>query len=144
MLSAGGNTKEHHVMNNENQEIDLLPLLRQLETELHRPAARGDRHRLDALLHDDFLEFGRSGGIYTKADTLDQLPTEAASGTIRAQDFSLRPLAPGVAMLNYRSACQQPDSRLERHTLRTSIWTLTDKGWQMSFHQGTPTDPFSA
>lgn len=130
--------------NNENQEIDLLPLLRQLETELHRPAARGDRHRLDALLHDDFLEFGRSGGIYTKADTLDQLPTEAASGTIWAQDFSLRSLAPGVAMLNYRSACQQPDSRLERHTLRTSIWTLTDKGWQMSFHQGTPTDPFSA
>jgi hypothetical protein len=126
-----------------SDDMDLLPVLRLLETELHQPAARGDRNRLDALLHEDFLEFGRSGGIHTKADTLDELPSEAASGTIWAQDFSLRQLGPGVAMLTYRSACRRPEGRVDRHTLRTSIWKLTDKGWQMYFHQGTPTDPFA-
>ncbi|MGO4809630.1 DUF4440 domain-containing protein [Cupriavidus sp. 2MCAB6] len=126
-----------------NEDKALLPVLQQLETELHQPAAGGDRDRLDVLLHDSFLEIGRSGGIHTKAETLSELPPEAASGTIWAQDFSLRQLAPDVAMLNYRSACRRPDGRLERHTLRTSIWKLTDKGWQMFFHQGTPTDPFS-
>lgn len=126
------------------EDMDLLPVLRQLETELHQPATRGDRQRLDGLLHDEFLEFGRSGGVYSKAETLSDLPEEVAAGTIWAQDFSLRLLAPGVAMLNYRSACRMAQGRLERHTLRTSIWTLTERGWRMTFHQGTPTTPFSA
>ncbi len=40
-----------------SEDVDLLPVLRQLETELHQPAARSHRDRLDTLLHDDFLEF---------------------------------------------------------------------------------------
>ncbi len=127
-----------------SEDVDLLLVLRQLETELHQPAARSHRDRLDTLLHDDFLEFGRSGGIHTKADTLSELPSTPSPGTIWAQDFSLRSLGAGVAMLNYRSACHLPGGRLERHTLRTSIWKLTGEGWKMFFHQGTPTDAFEA
>jgi len=79
-----------------------LSELQSLEVELHSPAARKSRDRLNALLHADYLELGRSGRRYTKANVL-------------------------------------PDGAHERHTLRTSIWQWTEQGWQMRFHQGTPT-----
>ena len=49
-------------------ETSLLLLLQALEVELHKPAARRDTTRLNALLHDDFREFGRSGAAHAKAD----------------------------------------------------------------------------
>ena len=57
------------------QQLDpsLLSQLKALEVELHQPVARGDAARLDALLHEDFREFGRSGATYTKADIVGSL-----------------------------------------------------------------------
>ena len=49
-------------------EASLLSQLQALEVELHQPEVRGDAARLDALLHDDFQEFGRSGTAYAKSD----------------------------------------------------------------------------
>ncbi|SFE12953.1 nuclear transport factor 2 family protein [Paracidovorax konjaci] len=65
----------------------LLSLLQAFETELHRPAVRGDAARLDALLHEDFREFGRSGSIYTKAHVLAQLPMEVPHALTVADRF---------------------------------------------------------
>jgi hypothetical protein len=105
---------------------------------LHRPAARKNRNRLNALLHVDFLEFGRSGQRYTKADILDKLPSEVGTSNILANNFELRMLAPEVALLTYLSSNVLPNGTHERGTLRASIWQLTANGWQMRFHQGTP------
>ena len=120
----------------------LLQQLVALEVELHKPSARRDAARLDALLHDDFVEFGRSGSASTKADVLSRLPAEAQRATVFADRFALRRLADDVALLTYRSAHRLADSTLDRFSMRASVWQRTGLGWQMSYHQGTPTVPY--
>lgn len=104
--------------------------------------ARGDAARLDALLHEEFHEIGRSGIAYARADILSRLPSAAQHARVVADNFLVRPLAADVALLTYRSAHALPNGTLQRHTLRSSIWQRSDVGWQMSFHQGTPTEPY--
>ena len=120
----------------------LLEQLQALEVELHKPAARRDATRLNVLLHDDYLEFGRSGSAYTKADILSRLPAEAPRATVVADGFALRRLAGDVALLTYRSAHLLGDGTLDRFSRRASVWQRMGLRWQMRFHQGTPTAPY--
>lgn len=103
---------------------------------------RRDATRLNALLHDDFREFRRSGAAYAKADILSRLPAEAQQAVVVANRFKVRRLGEVVALLTYRSAHQLADGTLDRFTLRSSVWECSSLGWQMSFHQGTPTAPY--
>lgn len=59
-----------------------------------------------------------------------------------ADGFALARLGPDSALLTYRSASVAEDGTAGRHTLRSSVWLRTALGWQMRFHQGTPTAPF--
>jgi hypothetical protein len=115
-----------------------------LEVALHQGAVRSDRARMEALLHPEFVEFGRSGTLWTRAATLDEFAAPgAAAGApmIHAQDFVLHELADGLALLTYRSAHVAPDGTRSRFTLRSSLWQCAaDGAWQLRFHQGTPTD----
>ncbi|WP_141289911.1 nuclear transport factor 2 family protein, partial [Ideonella azotifigens] len=113
-------------------EPSLLGQLQALEVELHQPVVRGDAARLDALLHAEFQEFGRSGAAYTKADVLLRLPSAAQHPRVVASNFLVRPLAPDVALLTYRSAHALPDGTLHRHTLRSSIWQRSDRKRSMN------------
>ena len=126
----------------QQSDASLLRQLKALEVELHQPVARRDAARLDALLHHDFYEFGRSGASYAKADIVANLLAAAEHVPVVADNFLVRRLADDVALLTYRSAHALPDGTLHRHTLRSSIWQRSGDGWQMSFHQGTPTEPF--
>jgi len=66
--------------------------------------SNNDAVRLDALLHEDFPEIGRSGVAYTGADVLARLPMEAASpADIVADRFELKRLNDAVALLTYLS-----------------------------------------
>ncbi len=93
------------------------------------------------LLSDDFIEFGRSGGVYTKEDVVRSLVSEFIDEkeALSARDFTLRPLAAGILLLTYRSF-RLTNGTEHRHTLRSSIWKFIDGRWQMAFHQGTPID----
>jgi hypothetical protein len=93
----------------ESSEASLLLLLQALEVELHKPAARSDATRLNALLHDDFREFGRSGAAYAKADILSRLPAEVQHAVVVADCFEVRRLGEAVALLTYRSAHRLAD-----------------------------------
>lgn len=123
-------------------QMSLLSILHDLECELHHPKCRGDRERLAQLLAPDFREFGRSGASYTRDDMLARLPLETEAPQIHAQDFAMQELADSVVLLTYRSAHRSSSGELFLHTNRSSIWRLDSTGWQMVFHQGTPTDPF--
>jgi hypothetical protein len=121
---------------------ELQEALIALEVDLHRGAVRADRARMDALLHPDFVEFGRSGTVWTREATLDEFAAPGAADhapAIHAQDFALRELADGLALLTYRSAHRAADGRRHRFTLRSSLWQRgTDGAWRLRFHQGTP------
>ncbi|HEY9879090.1 MAG TPA: DUF4440 domain-containing protein [Leptolyngbyaceae cyanobacterium] len=123
-------------------QMSLLSTLRELECELHQPECRSNRERLAELLAPDFREFGRSGASYTRDDTLTMLPLETEAPQTHAQDFAVHELTDSIVLLTYRSAYVSPSGELFRHTNRSSIWRLGSTGWQMVFHQGTPTAPF--
>jgi hypothetical protein len=119
-----------------------LQQLRDLEIELHRTETRQNRSRMESLLHPDFVELARSGRRYSRNDVLEEFEGGRAMEPVHAQDFDLAALAPGIALLTYRSAHIGPTGDLFRHSLRSSLWIETPGGWRIRFHQGTPTDAF--
>lgn len=121
----------------------LLELLRAQEIELHQTAVRHDPARLQALLHPAFEEFGRSGTVYSRDSIVAALLAESEGPAIWSQDYALTPLGDALAQLTYRSANLDASGRLSRFTLRSSLWQHTAAGWQMRFHQGTPTRRFA-
>lgn len=121
---------------------ELLATLRDLEVALHQADIRSDRVRLANLLHPKFREFGRSGAEYGLEDVLREFQSNPPSYQVWSQEFRVDELAPGVALLTYRSAHLCANGRLDRHTNRASVWQLTSSGWRMRFHQGTPTPAF--
>lgn len=121
---------------------ELLGLLRRAEVALHQPGTRRDTSQVHALLHESFVEFGRSGTSYDRAAILNLLASEESYGHVLAQDFELTPLGTSAALLTYRSASIDVSGKVHRHTLRASIWIHTADGWKLRFHQGTPTEAF--
>lgn len=123
---------------------NLLKELRDLEIRLHQREVRSNVEQLDALLHDSFVEFGRSGQCYNKAEIIEQLLLESATKSVWSQDFTVEEISAGVALLLYKSAHRHETGALTRHANRSSLWQLTDRGWQLRFHQGTATAEFVA
>ena len=120
----------------------LLAELQALEVELHHPGVACDRARLEELLHGDFHEVGRSGRRYDRATVLRFLSEREVPPEVVSDDFAVVQPGPGIAMLTYRSAHRRPEGGLEQHTYRSSLWVRTSGGWQLLYHQGTPTTPF--
>lgn len=84
----------------------------------------------------DFFEFGRSGRVYQRAEIV-RTEGPAFCAQLPLDGLVFRELAPGVVQLSYRSHVRYPNEPLE-HANRSSIWTWSEQGWQMRFHQGTP------
>jgi hypothetical protein len=125
---------------------ELLTHLKSLEVHLHQTDAWNDPSGISAILHARFVEFGSSGATYTRAQIIESLGGPSAGPAVRiwSQDYRLHLQESGLALLLYHSAHIGYDDRLVRHTLRSSLWQNTADGWQMLFHQGTPTLPFAA
>ncbi len=115
----------------------LLQELQALEVELHHPGVRCSRERLEQLLHPEFHEVGRSGRAYNRETIVNFLASQESQPVVRSEEFSVVLLAPGVALLTYRSAHAEQDARLVNHTLRSSVWLKASQGWQLRYHQGT-------
>ncbi len=112
----------------------LLDKLIELETALHKQSTRNDRSRLEELLHGDFFEFGSSGKVWSRQETIESLSQETQDAVVTAEHFKLHKHAEEVAQLTYVS--QRNDGS---KTLRSSLWKLDKGQWRMIFHQGTKT-----
>ncbi len=125
---------------------ELLSILKSQEVALHQPELRRDINFISRLLHDDFMEFGRSGSTYSKSEIVSLLTDENPDEPVQewSQDYHLHMHDVSTALLLYKSAHVAENNELTRHTLRSSLWKLTSNGWQMLFHQGTSTAPFDA
>lgn len=120
----------------------VLTTLQALERELHNYQSRHSQARLEELLHPAFHEFGWSGAAYNREQILARLPAEADPLNIHAQNFCLHELSDSIYVLAYQSAHVAADGKLVRHSNRSSIWQLTESGWQMRFHHGSACPPF--
>jgi len=113
--------------------------LQALEAELHHPGAPCTRERLEALLHPDFHEVGRSGRPYDRATVIAFLLSPAAAPQrVVAFDYRVFPLGPDAALLTYRSHHVGTDGAILLAARRSSVWRRADGGWQLFYHQGTP------
>jgi tRNA (guanine37-N1)-methyltransferase len=116
-----------------------LRLLRTLEESLWRRETRCDAAYQDAVFAADFTEFGRSGRTYLRAEILmgeDHVWDIGAALPIAAPFARL--LRADTALITYTSRVIR--NGISENANRASIWTRGGKlGWQLRFHQGTPT-----
>ena len=109
-----------------------------LERRLLNPRVRSSRTDLDELIADDFIEFGRSGHVWTKNTILESL-SKAPLVDIEIDSVQCRQISENAILITYRSRQVGEDQPAE--TLRSSIWQRQGDGWQVIFHQGTQAEP---
>jgi hypothetical protein len=110
--------------------------LKKLEQGLWTAEFRFDRAWMEAVLAEDFIEFGRSGRIYSRQQCLD-VPEDAIDIVMPLPNFEIRPLGADIVQITYTSIVTYGDE-VERAN-RSAIWLKTTGGWKLKFHQGTPT-----
>ena len=111
-----------------------LKTLEMLEEGLWRADVRFDRAQMDVVLAPDFFEFGRSGRVYRREDTLG-LRAQPIDARLPLEDFKARLIDSNVAQVTYVSVVTYDG--VEEFANRSSIWTRNERGWQLRFHQGT-------
>jgi hypothetical protein len=105
--------------------------VKRAEVELHDSASRRDRARVDALLHPDFVEIGRSGRLWSRAAMIDAIIAEEARPTPQADEWQFSEVSPGLVLVTYRLS---RDGAPSRHS---SLWDTTTTPPRVRFHQGT-------
>ena len=115
-----------------SQEQKRLELL---EEGLWRADVRFDLKRMDEVLAPDFFEFGSSGRVYEREDTL-RIPGQPINAKLPLMNFSARLLDSNIAQTTYVSAVTYND--VQELANRSSIWSRSEHGWRLRFHQGTP------
>ena len=116
---------------------DIAELTR-LEEAMWIAATRFDAAFQQERFASDFFEFGQSGRVYAREQAI-----LAGGGEINARlpldSLQIRLLDAATVQITYNSHVEY-DGGVE-HARRSSIWSRTDRGWEMRFHQGTPYEP---
>ncbi|WP_369249934.1 DUF4440 domain-containing protein [Streptomyces sp. R41] len=104
------------------------------ELRLLDPEIRRSPELVGALLHPDFHEFGASGRIWDRASIIASLAGENESGARPSTTSHMKgvQLASDLVHLTFDT----DNNGLRAH--RSSLWRLTEEGWLLYFHQGTP------
>jgi len=107
--------------------------LRELEESMWRPETRFDKKYMERTLSPDFFEFGRSGCIYRREDTL-AAPVQEINAKLPLRDFKVHRIADNVVLVTYVGIIEGDKVLIGN---RSSIWVETSEGWRLRFHQGT-------
>ncbi|MFF9455682.1 nuclear transport factor 2 family protein [Streptomyces flaveolus] len=104
------------------------------ELRLLDPEVRASPARVLELLDPEFTEIGASGRRWDAESilTVTSGGSVSAESPVEVSEMSGVVLAPGVVHLTYFADHQG------RRVWRSSLWRLTESGWRMYFHQGTP------
>jgi len=109
-----------------------LAVLQQAELTVLWGPSRHDANHLAAVLHADFIEIGRSGSRWTKAEVIVGLLAEADNAEPLVDEWQSTRLSPALTLLTYRLS--GPDGSVSRHS---SIWDTSGCLPVLHFHQGT-------
>lgn len=120
----------------QRSELELSAVLQPLEESLWRSETRYDPAYMEAILAPDFVEFGRSGRVWSKSRGVP-MGTEPIAAVLPLAEFAVRLVGEGVVLVTYISEVQY--KKLERAN-RSSLWVFNGERWRLVFHQGTPLD----
>lgn len=90
---------------------------------------------LNDRIHDEFIEFGKSGHIFDKSSTIEYLNNLDTDRDVVISCFEIKKLKEDLIIANYIS--YERDIKIK--ALRTSIWKKEFSDWKLYFHQGTET-----
>lgn len=96
---------------------------------------RSSSELLGALLCDEFREFGASGRIYDRVETLNLVTNRTEEAEYRIDEYQIVQLGENHMLATYNLSERRGESL--RLTLRSTLWKLVDGKWRMLFHQGT-------
>lgn len=116
---------------------DIAELTR-LEEAMWTAGTRFDASFQEERFASDFFEFGRSGRIYARGQAI-LIGGEEIKARLPLDGLRIRRLDASTVQVTYNSHVEY-DGIVE-HARRSSIWTKTEGGWVMRFHQGTPYEP---
>lgn len=105
-----------------------------LEESLWLPKTRFDQSYMNEILADNFIEFGRSGRIYTREEILSA-PHQEINISLPLKNMVINRVTDELVLITYRSEVYY--DVLEAAN-RSSLWILSDDRWRLRFHQGTP------
>lgn len=100
-----------------------------LEKSFLTDEVRADPATVAALLHPDWVEVGKSGRVWSKADKLAEV--SPGLGT-EFELIAVDRIAPEVILVQWRGLSERGDSR------RVSVWVRDGNRWLMRYQQGTP------
>jgi hypothetical protein len=110
--------------------------LESLERQLLDVATRSSPNMAGDLLAAGFREFGKSGRVWTRAEIIAALATEAVQIDYRLEDFIVKSLGEDFALVTYAIYVSAIDGIGK--ALRSSVWQCEADGkWRLLFHQGT-------
>ncbi|MCF6777326.1 GNAT family N-acetyltransferase [Thiotrichales bacterium 19X7-9] len=113
-----------------NQIVDQL---RKLEESLWIAQKRFDYDYMDQILDENFFEYGRSGKIYSRSETISH-QYQDISAKIPLENFQIHDINDHVKQVTYISEVGIEKLRANR----SSIWINKNNQWKLIFHQGTP------
>ncbi|MCM2674455.1 nuclear transport factor 2 family protein [Alkalicoccobacillus plakortidis] len=116
-----------------DDNCSLKEILLNLEEKLLKPEIRASKDELTQLLSKDFFEIGSSGKVLYKNATISEISLSVVN--MKLSDFEIHPLSEQIVLTTYSVY----NNVSKQHSLRSSIWKLTDGNWKMQFHQGTLT-----
>ena len=89
---------------------------------------RADPASIAALLHPDWVEVGKSGRVWTKADKLAEVSPGLRT---EIELIAVDRIAPEVILVQWRGLFDRGNSR------RVSVWVRDGQRWLMRYQQGT-------
>jgi hypothetical protein len=98
---------------------------RDLEERLLRQDVRHSPDEAGALLTADFFEFGRSGVVWNRQQTIEALAQEPLMER-SMRNLTTRLLSESVVLVTYRSALRDPVSSKEEFGLEANRQSLAD------------------
>jgi hypothetical protein len=117
-----------------NSERD--DMLFELEQRLAQVGRNLSAEDASSLIADDFVEFGASGKVWSKAEIIAAMsqwtPIERT-----VENFSVRELSASVCLVTYKVVRVTKDRHSSPFSLRSSVWRYAGARWQIIFHQGT-------
>ena len=109
--------------------------LQHLEESLWMAHTRYDQAYMKRILSPEFVEFGRSGRVNGREETLSATSHDIRC-TIPLKHFAAYCIEANVFLVTYVSEIFSEGDVLRAN--KSSVWIKTPQGWQLRFHQGTP------
>ena len=103
----------------------------ELEKSLFKLEYTSDENYLNKILHDNFLECGKSGFLFNKEITVKELLECTEDRNITIYNYNCRKISTNIFLVNYITKNNNDN------IFRTSIWKKENNKFKIIFHQAS-------